>query len=739
MHKSLLAWLVPGLLIGAAGCPDIKVDSGEGVSGPVVEFDPAHKVLPFPSNLTLDPATGKVNLPEQCNESAASAATRTKVLNALDGFGTFELPMQATFSEAFDEASLAGKVVLYKRASGGTAIDPATATAIPVRIIKGTTIRYGNQTDIKACTDPQMVNSISMVPLVPLDQKSTYVAAILKGVKTAGGAEFASSFTWSLLLQDANPITLDASGNVLVNRTPLSPTDPAQLAQIQGIDLLYKAHTPVLAFLAKKHAKADILVAWEFNTQTVTDPLDPTVAGSLAAKVSTAPLFGTATILPGGVTAEQFLQSRLPPGSCTVDGGSLPCNAVGDIVGGLLNSNNYQVQLPAKVTTTTTNPNDGGPIPGPFTAPVNAVQQGTNPIAVFGMIPASAPPANGYPVIVYGHGLGSSKTTLVAIGSQLAGLGYASVAIDFVAHDSRAVLVTRDATLGCGGTPTTATAPQCFAPFLSSDLAATRDNIRQSILDLHGLVSALKACGSAGCGPLKVDVTNISYVGISLGGIMGSTAVATKPDFRSAVLNVPGVGWADVLENSQTNAIKCPLVDALIDAKILTGEKWNPAVTPNTGLCTTDAWKAQPGYGQFATIGRWVLDPADGANFASKLATRKFLIQEVVNDQVVPNVATDNEAKLVGLFAMAAMADPAFPPVSASAAITTNPTTNKFVKYANLPPNVGNGFPGNTFEHPSLLRPAPSPGTATVGNDGRLGTARLQTDAFTFLLANKAP
>ncbi len=785
MQNKLLAWLVPGLLIGAAGCPDITVDSGEGVEGPVVQFDPAHKILPFPSNLTLDPATGKVNLPEQCNESATTAGIRTKILNTLDGFGTFELPMQATFSETFDEASLAGKVVLYKVASGTTPVDPAMATAIPVKLIKGTTIRYGNQVDIKACTDPQMINSVTMVPLVPLDQKSTYVAAILRGVKTAGGAEFGSSFTWSLLLQDENPVTLDAQGNVVSDRTPLEPSDPVQLAQLQGIDLLYKFHTPVLAFLkAKQHAKTDVLVAWEFNTQTVTDPLDPTVTGSLASKVSTTPLFGTASILPG-ISAETFLRSRLPAGSCTVDGGSLPCNAVGDIVGGLLNSNNYQVQLPAKVTTTTTNPNEGGPIPGPFTAPVAATQQGTNAIAVLGMIPcvggagcAAAVPVNGWPVIVYGHGLGSSKTTLVAIGSQLAGLGYASVAIDFVAHDSRAVRVTTDAALGCntrldpGPQPPTCptpdlsdpdclrlpvptTQPQCFSPFLSSDLAATRDNIRQSVLDLHGLVSALKACGSAGCGPLKVDVTNISYVGISLGGIMGSTAVATKGDFRSAVLNVPGVGWADILENSQTNAIKCPLVDALIDAKILTGEKWNATVTPNTGLCTTDAWKTQPGYGSFAAIGRWVLDPADGANFASKLATRKILIQQVVGDQVVPNIATDNEAKLVGLYAMALMADPALPPVGPSAAITTMGTSNKFVRYPTLPPNAGNGFPGNSFLHPSLLRPSgrcsvtaaticgvssdcPTSETCQTSNDGRLGTARLQTDAFTFLLQNKA-
>lgn len=416
-------------------------------------------------------------------------------------------------------------------------------------------------------------------------------------------------------------------------------------------------------------------------------------------------------------------------------------------MGSLLNSNNYQVQLPAKVSTGSTNPNEGGPIPGAFSDPVKPAQQGSNSIGVLSVVPcvggagcAPAVPTNGWPVVVYGHGLGSSKTTLLAIAGQLAQLGYASVAIDFVAHDSRAVRVSTEAAIGCNGTPLPTVSPQCFAPFLSSDLAATRDNIRQSVLDLHGLVSALKACGTTACGALKVDVNNISYVGISLGGIMGSTAVATKGDFRSAVLNVPGVGWADILENSQTNAIKCPLVDALIDAKILTGDKWNATVQPNTGLCTTDAWKTQPGYAQFAAIGRWVLDPADGANFASKLATKKILIQQVVGDTVVPNVATDNEAKLVGLFAMAAMADPATAPngPAASAAITTNPTANKFVKYTNLP--AAPPFPGNTFEHASLLRPAPTPGITppVVGNDGRLGTVRLQIDAFTWLLQNKA-
>ena len=148
---------------------------------------------------------------------------------------------------------------------------------------------------------------------------------------------------------------------------------------------------------------------------------------------------------------------------------------------------------------------------------------------------------------------------------------------------------------------------------------------------------------------------------------------------------------------------------------------------PTVGLCTTDAWKASR-LPQFAVIGRWVLDPADPANFTRKLATRKFLIQEVVGDTVVPNIATENEGALVGLMGMAA--DPYTPGGAPSAAITTNPTMSKFVRYATLP--AADPFPGNTFAHGSLLSP-PAPITPA----GQLGTGRMQTDALAFLNLNQ--
>ena len=740
--RSKFAWLV--LAMGVAGCPSINKDIGEGIPGPQVEFDPANQVIPFPNNLVRDPANGKVNLPKQCNESATATALRENVLNRLDGFGTFEPALQVTFTEPVDPASLADHVVVIKRATGTTAVDPAAAQPLPAVFIPGTTERF----DVE-CKAHKTVDSLVIVPKVPLEEHSTYVVAILEGLKTQGGSGYEASFTWSLVRQSDDPVTLDDNGNVIADRTPLDPSIPEQLVQLQGIDLLWKAHAQALAFLdAAGHNRNTTLLAWEFTTQTTTDPIDPTVTGSLASVIETVPtdfkkLQQTASIT-GGATGEQFLRAVLPAGTCNADGGPLPCQAVGDVIGGGLLSKQYQEATANPLAGDCSAPDKiGCPIPGQFKDnPVNPPSQATEIVETLVVTPAAGCPATGCPVVVFGHGLGSSKKTVFAIAPQLAAQGFVTVAIDFVAHDSRAIRISNDAALGCDGTraaldPTAK--PQCFAQILSSDLGATRDNVRQTVLDLQGLIAAVKACGTNNCEIankagtfLKLDGNHISYAGISLGGIIGSTTTAVAGDLKSAVLNVPGVGLVDILENTANLTIRCSLVDSLIDAGIVTGEKFNPA--NGTGLCTTDAWKTQPGYQQFAVIGRWVLDPADGANFTGKLATRKYLIQEVVNDQVVPNIATEDEGALVGQAGTNAdcgALNPSPPPLMIpSAALLANATQSNFLRYPTVAPGTAGCVAGNTYEHASLLRPA-------NGNaDGNLATVRLQTDAFFFLVSN---
>ena len=178
MKSQWLACLA--LVLGA--CPSVTIDPDEGALGPTVEFDPGNRIIPFPNNLLLDPATGKLNLPEQCGESATTKATREGVLNTLDGFGTYETAINVTFTEEVDLASLEGRVLLFQRAHAGEPNDPLTAAPIPVIAIPGTTVRFTNQENLAACTDPVTVNQVTFISRVPLEQKSTYTVALLNGI-----------------------------------------------------------------------------------------------------------------------------------------------------------------------------------------------------------------------------------------------------------------------------------------------------------------------------------------------------------------------------------------------------------------------------------------------------------------------------------------------------------------------------------------------------------------------------
>ncbi|MGE0866995.1 MAG: hypothetical protein AB7P03_00425 [Kofleriaceae bacterium] len=791
-------WLLAAGVAVVSGCPNITVDPGEELGDPstaaVVELDPANRIVPFPNNLLLDPATGKVNLPAGCNETPAVAATRM-ALNQLDGFGIYEVPIQVTFSQPFDTTSLTGRVVMYQRKSARDPFDPLTEPGIAVDVIKTETTRLD-----ASCEHPTQVSTLTIVPRAPLEQKSTYTVAILAGVRVLDSkidetVDFEPSFLWRLIREPENPVTLDENGDVLADRTPLDPSVPEQLQQLHDIDRLWRTYAPTLAFLEQKqHARDDVLIAWDFNTQTVTDPLDPSVMDSPASKVADQPLAGVSSLTcdldaktcplgidramppyvlcdpagggPGGDNNTQCMlkialgiasgaegAAIYPAGTAAC--AAVGCAAIGDIIAGVLSSQQYQAPIPNAF-------DPAHPIPGAWTDPVHPAAQHAELISVLAMIPAAAAPSTGYPTVVFGHPAGQSKGSLYAIGPQLAAspAHYASVAIDFVAHGSRAVRISSAEADGCAdaGTPGTAPspsdAPQCYAPLLSPNLAVTRDNLRQSVLDLQGLIAALEACGPSGCtsaANLTIDPARISYLGMSLtGGVLGSVIAATTPVLKASVLNVSGVGWLDILETTQSLELRCPLVDALIDAGTLTGDTSIATGDPpmiTGGLCTSAEWSAQPGYRQFSAIGRWLLDPAEPANFAQQLAARTFLLQEVGDDAVVPNAATHVEGELVGQPEVAADCASSSAPAP-STALLASPTPSVFITYPSLMIG-GSCAPGNELEHVSLLRPAAGrcstttamrcdgdhqcPNAEACVPSGRLGTARLQTDAISFL------
>jgi hypothetical protein len=769
------------LVLALGGCPSLTLDFDEGVLGPTVEFDPGNRIIPFPNNLLLDPTTGKVALPQQCNESAAAAATRAAV-NTLDGFGAYQTTINVTFTEPVDAASLANRVVVYERVRAGHPTEPAAAFAIPVVPIPGTTVRFRDQADLAACADPVMVDQVTFVPAVPLHQRSTYTVALRAGIKTEGGKDFTPSFTWSLVREPEPVVVFDTAGNVIANRTPLDPYKAADKAQLHGIDLLWKAHHPALSFLADLgHDREDLLLAFEFTTQTTTDPLDPAVAGSPASSPTPLPLLGNQSQAAlasarSGLFAQCIPDDPIPDTQCflrvLLGGGDYAvgkatcaaagCPAIEDVLGSIVLSKQYPTDVPNQGYTGT----GARPIPGAWTDPrLPAVVHDTsnpNPLAnapqtqlgVLVLIPQGTPPAAGFPTVIFQHGITRSRNDVFGVAGGLTAQGFAVVAIDAVNHGARAVRISNaastdpaldcsDVTVGIPGPradlgPDPTSRSGCYAPVFSADLAATRDGFRQTVLDIQQLVTSLKACGTSNCGKLKVDPTNIVYVGHSLvGGNLGAIALGVT-DIRAGVLNAASAGWLDIIENTdQAVAFQCPLIDALIDSGVLSGDKHDKDA--GTGLCLTDAWKAAPGYRQFAAIARWVLDPADPANFAAKLASARLLLQRIDGDDVAPNLATDRlGAHAAQLRGDASCGVPFVP----STALLAEPTHSHFLDYVTVAPGSPACPAGNTFSHGSLLQPAPSvleedcdldTGYAC---DGTFATIQLQTDAVYFLISN---
>ena len=809
--KKLLACM---LVAVTSGCPDVKIDENE-TAGPTVEFDPAKSLatgarfIPFPNDLVRDPTTGKLNLGEQACETAATKATREGILNQLDGFGTYEAAVQVSFTDEVDEASLMGNVALYQITNGATKIDPANAVSVPITIRKGTTYRQQNG----KCDMPDVVNTIAIIPLIPLQQKSSYVAVVMKGVKDVDGKDFGASSTWGLVAAAEDPVTVE-DGVIVSDRTPLDPADEKQREQLFSLDLLWKAHAEALAFVdavPNARPRTDILVATKFTTQTVTDPLDPSVAGSPAAMIPAAGFLAqpvsASQLLPVrfGANAKAICEAnnenddtqcfiKLGLGGCDPNGvgcgaatagnaffakgayvcaNLYNCSTIGNILATRIVNTSYQKALPNQFDTQ-------HPLQGPWSDPVHPQSQGGVDLDTIMGVPTGAMPAGGWPVIVYGHGLTASKETALTFAGRATAAGFAVVAIDFVAHGSRAVRISKDAALGCtgrcvdattistqnpagdfyatpmlcetaadcpgvgdtcgkasaltmaaaneGAAPTPTTAGQCYDPFLSTDLAKTRDGLRQTVLDIQRTILALKACApgapaSSNCGGLEINPNKIFYTGVSLGGILGSIATAESPDVKAAMLSVPGAGWVDLLENTDTVEFRCPLVNGLIDAGVLTGTKWTGANAD--ALCLQDKakWQGQPGYSTFAATARWILDPADPANFASKLATKRFMIQEVIGDTVVPNITTERLAALTGVASKAAMADASTPPAASTAITTPTVTENKFIRYMS--------DAANKYTHSSFIRPADSTLPSVIGFQ------RMQVDARTWLEGNK--
>src|SRR5688572_19164977 len=126
----------------ASGCVEAvtldAVETGRLLPLPLAEFDPGSRILPLPNALLIDPATRRLNLPQACGEVPDSASARLRAaLNQLDGFGTSQANLVATFSQPVDPASLQGRVFLVRIADHGVPLSTFEG-AVAIDVAPGT-------------------------------------------------------------------------------------------------------------------------------------------------------------------------------------------------------------------------------------------------------------------------------------------------------------------------------------------------------------------------------------------------------------------------------------------------------------------------------------------------------------------------------------------------------------------------------------------------------------------------
>ena len=721
--KKLLLPLAIGSALSLVGC-------GSGDEAPITEsevnvaasrvvFDPSNGALSAPTNILLSGSVdGTLNLPVA---DATDTANPQVAINALDGWGThstltfdFSLPVDENGEQVIIEsASLEaqGSIRVFETIQGGSDVSAGCAAANPAAVCAVTgELQHGTDFIVKATGE----GSVAVVPLRPFKPATGYLAVLTNNIQDSLGRDVKPSQTYTLMKRDAeeNPVSGDASALALQG---LVNSYEGALAQY-GVDpegVIYSsnfttqsvgevlgvtksllgqqvaASNPPVMQAAPQGYRLDVVL----SGAGIEDP--NALAAASAAKVyggqvdlpyysplpsaenPTAPLTGRwtamcdspAAILNGlqageidpaaeGISAEMIDDPSL----------MLPPNACFDIEG---------VDEERHLTKYNPVPEKQGDqtVEAFVTIPDLATANGVR--TQMGLEPLTAP-ENGWPVVIFQHGITGEKENAAAIAGTFAVAGFATVAIDHPLHGGRAFDVDGD-----GTDDIDASSESGVTAYMNlSSLLTTRDNLRQSITDLIGLRLSLNYFQSLDGEELNGQ--DVHFVGHSLGAIAGTgfTALANTSfgennplaalDGQFAVqassLGMPGGSLANFLLASDSfgPTIKATLLyssnaefKAAADQAIAGGATLEQFYAGFMEQASAEqVAQINATFEQFAFAAQTVVDSGDPVNYASGVVaseTPVFMI-EAIGDSVIPNAVenkplagTEPLATLLGL------------------------------------------------------------------------------------------
>lgn len=626
-----------------------------------VIYDPTTGVIPFPNDVLIDQTTGKVNIPATPGETPTEKALR-EGLNTLDGFTT----------QGMYYAVYAGKVDTASATSGALTLD-VTALA-PV--------------DTLTIAVDDTAGAITATPNKPLKEKNRYAVVLISkykagdlasqgGLKDDKGRYLVPS-SFMALLRNRHPVY-----DTTAKKSLISTVDDATAAQVEEARTAYKELFDGLELLMQIK-REDIVAAWTFTTQTITEPLIKLRAlpwSILAAIDSNAP------VLTGTVSTDF---TNYPVGVPTDIGAWVPDGKFTTWMD--LNQGGAVTTYPPDVLFS--DPTQGKPVEVPF----------------WMTIPTGTMPTGGWPVVLFQHGLGNHKAAVVDVANTLAGGGYATIAFDIIYHGARS-WCTKDDECDAGGTCTVSDGtcstslkdtdgdgnPDASGgdKFLNtSNPFAVRDSMRQHVVDAAALLRAIALGGASGItgATVQLDPTQVHYVGESLGSILGTLVLATDSLPQRAVLAVPGA----------------PL------SNIFLAPNGSPEFqdTKNKVLAAMGVTEGSIEYLQLLTTFNWIMDPADPGNFARYVKTDQLVDLVQTTDPLNPVLVPKKEVII-----QLAEQDKTIPPVFGdyiAAAMGVDTTKTEFIGQ----------------DHTFLRKASPDP-TATTAAQAQMGTFLTTGDVCT--------
>lgn len=252
-------------------------------------------------------------------------------------------------------------------------------------------------------------------------------------------------------------------------------------------------------------------------------------------------------------------------------------------------------------------------------------------------LPPLTEPANGWPIVIFQHGITGNKEQFMAIAGALSVSGHAAVAIDHPLHGERGFGAINASAryIDENGDPA-AGDPTVYLNLGS--LLTARDNLRQSSSDILALRFAL-AYPLSNFGGANINSANVKFIGHSLGGITGinATAIGNTPfpnmpegfpldeyfAFSQVVYGMAGGGIAPFLLESESFG---PLIREQLAAQAggLEGAQLEALIQ------------------QFAFAAQTAIDSGDPLNYGHLIAATQTpaLLIQADGDDVIPNQAS---------------------------------------------------------------------------------------------------